>query len=176
MLSVANRIMLFEQRSWNSFTARKTAFSSRWFMCKNLLSGRDQVPLSVCSFKWAPHPSFDASVKICRACFSGCNGWPWSTLLSFTHHFKWGWSDLGTGITFSSDCGTLQLFFKCRCTGLMWSRPRWNCFSVAVRRPMRDMNCWTGHTGPDSIAWILAVMPCQRSGVGLTLPSFRSNW
>ena len=34
---------------------------------------RDQVPLAVCSFKWAPHPSFDVSVKICRACFSGCN-------------------------------------------------------------------------------------------------------
>ena len=39
-------------------------------MC-SLLSGRD---LAVCSFKCAPHPYFDASVKICRACFSGCNG------------------------------------------------------------------------------------------------------
>ena len=73
--------MLFEQRSWNSFRARKTAFSSKWFIC-NLLSGRDQVPLAVHSFKWAPRPSFDASVNICRACFSGCNGWPGSKLLS----------------------------------------------------------------------------------------------
>ena len=32
-------------------------------MC-SLLSGTDQDPLAVNSFKWAPHPSFDASVKI----------------------------------------------------------------------------------------------------------------
>ena len=76
VLSVAIRTMLFKQRSWNSFRARKNTFSSRWFMC-SLLSGRDQVPLAVCSFKWAPHISFYASVKICRSYFSGCNGWPW---------------------------------------------------------------------------------------------------
>ena len=119
-------------------------------MC-NLLSGRDQVPLAVCSSKWAPHPSFEASVKICRACFRGCNGWPRSTLLSSSHHLRWGWRDLGTGITFSSDSGTLQLFFMCHCMGLMWSRPKWTCFSVAMSRPMRDMNCRTGQTGSDSM-------------------------
>ena len=41
---------------------------------------------------------------------------------------------------------------------------------------MRDMNCRTGHTGSDSIDLILSVKVCQRSVVGLTLPSFRSNW
>ena len=56
-----------------------------------------------------------------------------------------------TGITFSSDSGTLQLCFKCHCMGLIRSRPRWTCFSVAVSRPMRVMNCRAGHTGPDSI-------------------------
>ena len=76
-------------------------------MCK-LLSGRDQVSLAVCSSKWDPHPSFDASVKICRACFRGCNGWPSSTLLSSSHHLRWGWRDLGTGITFSSDSGQVN--------------------------------------------------------------------
>ena len=144
-------------------------------MC-SLLSGRDQVPLAVCSSKWAPHPSFDASVKICRACFRGCNGWPRSTLFSSSHHFRWGWRDLGTGITFSSDSGTLQLFFKCHCMGLMWRRPKWTCFSVAESRPMRDMNCRTGHTGSYIMDLILSVKVCQRSSVGLTLPSFRSNW
>ena len=82
-----------------------------------------------------------------------------------------GWSDLGTRITFSSDSGTLHLFFKCHCMGLMWT-----CFSVADRSPMRDMNCRTGHTGPDRIDNILSVKVCQCSGVGLTLPSLRSNW
>ena len=59
VLFVATRTKSFKHRSWNSLRARKTAFSFRWFMC-SLLSGRDQVPLAVCSFKWAPHPSFDA--------------------------------------------------------------------------------------------------------------------
>ena len=52
---------------------------------------------------------------------------------------------MGTGIKFSSDSRTLQLFFKCHCMGLIC---RWTCVSVAVSRPMRDMNFWTGHTGP----------------------------
>ena len=30
-----------------------------------------------------------------------------------------GWSNLGTGITFPSDSGTLQLFFKWHCMGLI---------------------------------------------------------
>ena len=89
VLSVAINTVLLQQKFWNSFRARKTAFSSKWFMC-NLLSGRDQVPLAVCSSKWAPYPSFDASVNICRACFRGCKGWPGSTLLSSSHHLRWG--------------------------------------------------------------------------------------
>ena len=34
----------------------------------------------------------------------------------------------GAGITFSSDSGTLQLFFECHCMGLMCSRPKWTYF------------------------------------------------
>ena len=56
------------------------------------------------------------------------------------------------------------------------SSPRWTCFSVAVRSPMKDMNCQTGHPGPDRIDNMLSCKVCQRSGVGLTLPSLRSNW
>ena len=41
---------------------------------------------------------------------------------------------------------------------------------------MRDMNFRTGQTGSDIIDLILFVKACQRSSVGLTLPSFRSNW
>ena len=40
---------------------------------------------------------------------------------------------------------------SCHCMGLMCSHPKWTCFSVAVRRPMRDMNFRTGHTGSDII-------------------------
>ena len=79
----------------------------------------DKVPLVVSLFKWVSHHSFDASVKICRACFIGCNGWPVSTLPSSSHYCKWGCKDLGMGITFSSDSGTLQLFLRCHCMGLI---------------------------------------------------------
>ena len=144
-------------------------------MC-SLLSGTDQLPLAVNSFKWAPHPSFDAFVKICRACFIGCNGWPWSTLSSSSHHRKWGCRDLGRGIIFSRDSGTLQLFLRCHCMGLMCSRPRWTCFSVAVKRPIKDMNCLTGQAGSNKSACILSWRLCHRSGVGLTRPDLRSNW
>ena len=43
-LSVATSTILSEQRSWNSFKAKKTTFSSRKFIC-SLLFGRDQLPL-----------------------------------------------------------------------------------------------------------------------------------
>ena len=46
-------------------------------------------------------------------------------------------------------------------------------FSVAVGRPMKDMNYRTRQTRSDSINLILSVKVCQRSSVGLTLPSFR---
>ena len=50
VLSVATSTILFGQRSWNSFKARKTAVKSRELIC-SLLPGRDQVPLAVCSSK-----------------------------------------------------------------------------------------------------------------------------
>ena len=56
------------------------------------------------------------------------------------YHCKWGCRDLEIGITFSSDSGTLQLFLRCHCMGLMCSQPRGSCFSVAVNKPIRDMN------------------------------------
>ena len=58
VLSDATRTILFKQRSRNSFRARKTAAC---YLEGVLVLG-------------VPHPSFDVSVKICRACFSGCNG------------------------------------------------------------------------------------------------------
>ena len=61
-LSVAMSTMLFTQKSCNSFSARKSAFSSRSFMC-NLLSGRKQVPLALSLFKREPHPPFNVSVR-----------------------------------------------------------------------------------------------------------------
>ena len=82
----------------------------------------------------------------------------------------------GPGSPFPVTLGPSSCFFKCHCMGLMCSRPKWTCFSVAVSRPMRDMNCQTGQSGSDNIDLILCVKACQRSSVGLTLPSFRSNW
>ena len=144
-------------------------------MC-SLLSGSDQFSLAICSFKWAPNPSFDASVKICRACFRVCNGWPVITLLSSSHHTRCGWSDFGMGMVFSIVSGTLQLFLRCHCMGLMCKLPKCTCFSVAVSNPIKDISVRTRHTGLDMISRIFVCKACQRSGVGLTLPSFKSNW
>ena len=60
--------------------------------------------------------------------------------------------------------------------GLIWIRPMWTCFSVAVNRPMRDLNCQNGQMYPVNYSLIFAVSVCHQSRVGLTLPSFRSNW
>ena len=49
-----------------------------------------------------------------------------------------GVGDLGMGITFSSDSGIFQLFFKCHCIGLIWSQPRQTCFSVAVNNTISN--------------------------------------
>ena len=49
-------------------------------------------------------------------------------------------------------------------------------FSVAVNSPMRDMSGWTGHIGLVNNSLILVVSVYHRIKVGLTLPSFRSNW
>ena len=70
---------------------------------------------------------------------------------SCSHHCKCGCKDLGIVITFSSDSGTLQLLLRCHCMGLIWGQPRWNCFSVAVSKPITDMNCWTRQASSDSI-------------------------
>ena len=153
-------------------------------MC-NLLSGRDHCPLAVCSSKWAPHPSFDASVKICRACFRGCNGWPRSTLLSSSHHLRWEWRDLGTEITFSSDSGTLQLFFKCHCMGLMlvalsglaflllWV-DLWGTWIVGPGKADPTILIWSCVSRPANV--LLLVWPCPLSGRTGNLRSWRPVW
>ena len=63
VLPVAMSTILLEQRPWNYFRARKTAFSSRQFICI-LLTGRDQVPLAVRSPKQVPRSSLEASVNL----------------------------------------------------------------------------------------------------------------
>ena len=121
------------------------------------------------------HPSFDASVNICRACFSGCNGLPGSTLLSTSHHLRWGCSDLGRVSPFL----VILVPSSCSSSATVWVSHEVDLGGLAFlwqRNPMRDMNCQTGHTGPDRIVNILSVKICQRSGVGLTLPSLRLNW
>ena len=60
--------------------------------------------------------------------------------------------------------------------GLIWSRPRWTCLSVAVNSPMRDISCQTIQVGTANNSVIFAVSVCHRSRVGLILPSFRLNW
>ena len=100
-------------------------------MC-NLLSGREQV--SPCSFAHLSerptlllmHQSRSAEQVLVGVLVE------LEAQSSPSHHFRWGCRDPGIGITFSSDFGTLQLLFKCHCMGLMWSRPKWTCFSVAV--------------------------------------------
>ena len=79
------------------------------------------------------------------------------------------------GMVFSSVSGTLQLFLRCHCMGLICSLPKCTCFSVAVNSPIRDIRFRTGHIGFDKISRILSCRVCQRSVVGLTLPSFKSN-
>ena len=116
VLSVAIRTTFPCTKCWNLFSANNTAFSSKKFMC-NLLSGTDQVPLAVKSPKWAPQPSFEASVKIWTACRRGCKGWPFRTFSSWVHHCRYWWRDLGIGISFSRDSGTLQCFLRCH-----WNR------------------------------------------------------
>ena len=65
------------------------------------------------------------------------------SLSSFSHRFIWIWSDLGTAIIFSRGSVTCQWFFKCHWMDLMWRCPDMTCFSVAVRRAIRNMNCLT---------------------------------
>ena len=60
--------------------------------------------------------------------------------------------------------------------GLMCNLPRGTCFSVAVSSPIRDMKFQTRPSGLDRISRILVCKVCQRSVVGLTLPSLKSNW
>ena len=145
----------------------------------SLLSGRDQIPLAVCSSKWAPHPSFDASVNICRACFRGCNGWPSNTLLSSSHHLRWGWRDLGTGITFSSCFSSATVWVSCvvALSGpaflLLWV-DLWGTWIVGLGKP--DPTVWIWSCLSRSANVLLLVWPCPLSGRTGNLWSWRPVW
>ena len=52
---------------------------------------------------------------------------------------------------------------------LIWSRPRWTCFSVAVNSPMSDISCRTGQAGLVSDSWNFAVRVCHQFRVGSDL-------
>ena len=72
MLSVATRTILSEQRSCNSFRAKRpiSILSNLYAAC--FLDGTKC--LLQCAHLSEHPPSFYVSVKICRACFIGCNG------------------------------------------------------------------------------------------------------
>ena len=169
VLSVATRTTFPCTMCWKLFNASNTAFSSRKFIC-SWLSGTDQVPLAVKSPKWAPQPSFEASVNIWMAWRRGCRGWPDKTFVSWVHQRRCGWRALGTGISFSSDSGFLQCLLRCHWMGVMWNLPRGTCFSVAVRRPIRDINFLTWQVWLDRRDPTFFWSDSQRSWVGLTSP------
>ena len=50
--------------------------------------------------------------------------------------------------------------------GLIWSLPRWTCFSVAVDSRMRDISCQTGKVGPAYKSLILVLSVCHQSRGG----------
>ena len=52
------------------------------------------MPPAVCSFKCAPYPAFDESVKFADHVLFGCNGWPVRTLSSCNHPCKCGCNTL----------------------------------------------------------------------------------
>ena len=74
---------------------------------------------------------------------------------------------MGMGITFSSDSGTLQLFFVCYYFGLTW---------ILGRSLIRDISCRTTQVGSESSFCIFTFKICHRSRVGLTLSSLKANW
>ena len=76
-------------------------------------------------------------------------------------------------MTFSSDSGSLQLFLVCHCMGLMCSLPTWTCFSVAVSRAIKDMNCWTKQAGWDRTLVFFA--EGSTTGPALTFPNLPAN-
>ena len=60
----------------------------------------------------------------------------------------------------SRDSGMCQFCLRCHWMGLMCNLPNGTCFSVAVRRPMRDMNCLTEQDCLSRRKWILSFKIC----------------
>ena len=84
VLSVATGTILLSKGLGTLLRPERTAL----IVYMQLASWRGPGCSCKCLSKRAPHPSIDASVIICRACFIGCNGWTVSTLSSFSHHCK----------------------------------------------------------------------------------------
>ena len=59
--------------------------------------------------------------------------------------------------------------------GLMCNLPNSTFFSVAIRRPMRDMNCLIEQDRLLRRKCILSFKICHLCGVGRTTPWFRSH-
>ena len=74
VLSVAMRTMLFKQRSWNSFFGLEKLPLGLDSLCVTCFLEGTTFPLQCVPLIGHPNPSFDVSVKICKECFSGCNG------------------------------------------------------------------------------------------------------
>ena len=117
----------------------RTAFNSRLLIC-SMLSGTVH-PSGHVTFYVSTSPLFGGIHEDLKGWSSGCKACPDNTLSLSSHHLKGGWMDVGIEIRFSGGSGTLQWFFKCHWIGLMRSVPRWTCFSVAVKRPTRDIQC-----------------------------------
>ena len=79
-------------------------------------------------------------------------------------------------MTFSKTSGTCQCRLKCHWMGLMLSRPDHTCFSVAVSRPISDMNCLTVQLSQFFMNFNFSWRVVHRSRVGRTRPVTWSNW
>ena len=99
-----------------------------------------------------------------------CKGWAGSTLASSSHHFTFSWRDPGIKTPFSSHSEIWQWFLRCHWKNLIYcfagaisspqrgtqcadltkiiikKLPNGTCFSIAVRRPIRDISCHTEQT------------------------------
>ena len=93
--------------------------------------------------------------KAWGTCFKWWSYWPESTFPSLNHHLKCGWRDLWIAMTLCKGSGTLQLFFRWHWMCLICNQPMWTCFSVAVRKPIRDIYLLTVQFDLSIRAWIL---------------------
>ena len=74
----------------------------------------------------------------------------------------WNWNPTGESVLIPS------YLLSTYCKGLIWRCPNTTCFSVAINRPIKGMNCLSRSLAP----WvcILCVRVCCLSWLGLTRP------